>query len=151
MPGRVCVSLFFFLGGGCVQWSRQMCFQTIFRPHEVEVLFPCIAFSNFRAYSWELLGEWYMAGVGSFLTMVLGALLGKCGALLLRLEPPYSKIFILCTTFGNATWIFWSSRSESWFCVVSPWITIPQVVLTLKSIPAAPAACALSYAGLRGT
>ena len=52
-----------------------------------------------------------MAGVGSFLTMVLGALLGKCGALLLRLEPPYSKIFILSTTFGNATWIFWSSRA----------------------------------------
>ncbi|CAJ1351701.1 unnamed protein product [Effrenium voratum] len=67
----------------------------------VEILFPFLAFSNFRAYSWELLGEWYLAGVGCFLTMVLGALLGKLGTLLLRLEPPYSKIFILSTTFGN--------------------------------------------------
>ncbi|CAJ1372904.1 unnamed protein product [Effrenium voratum] len=84
----------------------------------VEVLFPCIAFSNFRAYSWELLGEWYMAGVGSFLTMVLGTLLGKCGALLLRLEPPYSKIFILCTTFGNGG--------------VLPFVLVPPIVVNWK-------------------
>ena len=74
-------------------------------PREVEILFPFLAFSNFRAYSWELLGEWYLAGVGCFLTMVLGALLGKLGTLLLRLEPPYSKIFILSTTFGNVAWM----------------------------------------------
>ncbi|CAJ1372908.1 unnamed protein product [Effrenium voratum] len=90
----------------------------------VEILFPFLAFSNFRAYSWELLGEWYLAGVGCFLTMVLGALLGKLGTLLLRLEPPYSKIFILSTTFGNVGAL--------------PYVLLPNIVSNWKHVSDVP-------------
>ena len=46
--------------------------------------------------------------------MILGALLGRMGSLLLRLRSPYSKILVLSTTFGN--------------CGALPYVLIPPLL-----------------------
>lgn len=86
----------------------------------LEVFFPVFAFSNFRVYSVEMLGKWYMACVVSAIVMIIGALMGQLGAFLLRLQPPYSKILILSTTFGN--------------CGALPYVLLPPIVSNWKRV-----------------
>ncbi|CAE6934022.1 PILS5 [Symbiodinium sp. CCMP2456] len=86
----------------------------------LEVFFPVFAFSNFRVYSVEMLGKWYMACVGSAIVMIIGALMGQLGAFILRLRPPYSKILILSTTFGN--------------CGALPYVLLPPIVSNWKRV-----------------
>ncbi|CAE7458028.1 PILS5 [Symbiodinium sp. CCMP2592] len=90
----------------------------------LEVFFPVFAFSNFRVYSVEMLGKWYMACVGSAIVMIIGALMGQLGAFILRLQPPYSKILILSTTFGN--------------CGALPYVLLPPIVSNWKRVNANP-------------
>lgn len=90
----------------------------------LEVLFPIFAFSNFRVYSLDMLGKWYMACVGSVVIMIIGALLGWLGAFLLRLRPPYSKILVLSTTFAN--------------CGALPYVLLPPIVANWKRVSERP-------------
>ena len=90
----------------------------------LEVLFPIFAFSNFRVYSLDMLGKWYMACVGSVVIMIIGAVLGFLGAFLLCLRPPYSKILVLSTTFAN--------------CGALPYVLLPPIVLNWKRVSDAP-------------
>ena len=86
----------------------------------IKVAFPCLTFSNFQIYSLELLGEWYTASICSALTLALGAALGQLGAFALGLKPPYNKMLVLCTTFGNVGAL--------------PYVLVPPIVLSWSRV-----------------
>jgi predicted permease len=77
---------------------------------------------------------WYPSSICSLLFLLVGALLGKIAALLLRLRPPHSKMLVLCTTFGNVGAL--------------PYVLIPPIVANWSLVANDPEAIGKGFAAI---